>query len=87
MSMTCSFQVMNGEPLPPNIAIRPLSSFDERGRFVPQQLAPPPTAPPDVVQVCLSASLSLSLSLSVFLCLCLFYISLGLQVLSYRVFM
>ena len=32
---------MNGGPLPPNIVIKPISSFDDRGRFIPQDAAIP----------------------------------------------
>ena len=34
---------MNGGPLPPNIVIKPISSFDDRGRFIPQDAAIPIT--------------------------------------------
>ena len=34
---------MNGGPLPPNIVIKPISSFDDRGRFIPQDAAIPVT--------------------------------------------
>ena len=32
---------MNGAPLPPNIIIKPISSFDERGRFTQIDTAVP----------------------------------------------